>query len=110
MNRVPGKHQGKVVKNNSFYTSLNTEFIVTIQEYSQAEPYDMHLLESLNHKQGNADPTYIKSGAMIYIQVESTKYHKSKSSSTRRKLHTKARTSKENLDPQTIPIRKKGAQ
>ncbi|CAG8578697.1 23361_t:CDS:2 [Gigaspora margarita] len=55
----------------------------------------------------NADPTRIKSGAMIRVQIESTKRRNSESSGTRRKLHTKARTSKENLDPQTIPSRKK---
>ena len=56
----------------------------------------------------NADPTRIKSGAMIRVQVESTKRRNSESSGgTRRKPHAKARKSKENLDPQAIPSRKK---
>ncbi|CAG8724548.1 33985_t:CDS:2, partial [Racocetra persica] len=56
----------------------------------------------------NADPTRIKSGAMIRVQVESTKRRNSESSGgTRRKPHAKARKGKENLDPQAIPSRKK---
>jgi len=50
------------------------------------------------------DPTRIKSGAKIRVQVESIKRRQIEGSSdTRRKL----KEGKENLDPQNIPARKK---
>ena len=59
----------------------------------------------------NVDPTRVKSGAMIRVQVESAKRHKIEgSSSIRRRLPATANTTnegKENLDPQIIPARKK---
>lgn len=53
----------------------------------------------------NVDPTRVKSGSMIRVQVESVKRRKNEGShGTRRK---QSNSGKENLDPQAIPSRKK---
>jgi len=49
----------------------------------------------------NVDPTRVKSGSMIRVQVESVKRR------TKRKLSAILEGEKENSDPQTIPSRKK---
>jgi hypothetical protein len=56
----------------------------------------------------NVDPTRVRSGAMIRVQVESVKRRKIKGSSgTRRRLPVNVNKGKENFDPQVIPARKK---
>ncbi len=53
----------------------------------------------------HVDPTVrIKSGSMIWVQVESVKRRKTEGSDRKRKLPTIK--NKENLDPQTIPNQK----
>ena len=56
----------------------------------------------------NVDPTRVKSGSMIRVQVESVKRRKNEGShGSRRKLSTIVNSGKENSDSQAIPSRKK---
>ncbi|PKY55713.1 hypothetical protein RhiirA4_475356 [Rhizophagus irregularis] len=72
---------------------------------SQSIPQLCSFLYDINR---NVDPTRVKSGSMIHVQVESVKRRKSEGSNgTRRKLSAIVEGEKENSDPQTIQSRKK---
>ncbi|CAB5380545.1 unnamed protein product [Rhizophagus irregularis] len=72
---------------------------------SRSIPQLCSFLYNVNH---NVDATRVKSGAMIRVQVESVKRRKIEGSNgTRRKLPGAVNEGKENLDPQSIPSRKK---
>jgi hypothetical protein len=72
---------------------------------SSSIPRLCSFLYNVNH---NVDATRVKSGAKIRVQVESVKRRKIEGSNgTRRKLPGAVNGGKENLDPQSIPSRKK---
>ena len=72
---------------------------------SKSIPRLCSFLYEINH---NVDPTRVKSGAMIRVQVESVKRRKTGGSNgARRKLSAVTSENKENSDPHAIPSRKK---
>jgi hypothetical protein len=77
------------------------------KQYHASKALSFARLTSFLYNNNYTDSTRIKSGAMIRVQVESTKRRSEGSGGSRRRLHNKANKNKENIDPQVIPIRKK---
>ena len=92
------------------YRNCGLQFRIALNKFaeryhaskSMSIPRLCSFLYDINH---NVDPTRIKSGSMIRVQVESVKRRKNGGlNGTKRKS---SKGEKENLDPQAIPSRKK---
>ncbi|RIB06228.1 hypothetical protein C2G38_2217654 [Gigaspora rosea] len=89
----------------SQYRTALDEFI---ERYRTSKSFSIPRLTSfLYNSNRNIDLPQVKSGAMIRTQVESVKRRKLEGTSGTRRLRNISNKVKENLDPQTIPCRKK---